>query len=247
MIRDEQTRLSYWFPLIEAAGLPVPKTRIINIDDNDDLARIAYGEPSRSLAPLAEQIRTAALEVGGPPFFLRTDYTSGKHDWKDTCFVTELSLVEHHVVNLVEFSECVDLIGLPTDVWVVREMLNTQPLFRAFRGDMPITREFRYFVRDGEIEHVQSYWPEAALENHVNMPEGCTNILWREMLTVASYLYDKERAVLDDLTRKASAAVPGYFSVDWLETVDRGFVLIDMAEGDKSVLSAHAARCPKCR
>ena len=232
-MRDEQTRLSYWFPLVEAAGLPVPKTRIIQIGRHD-LVREFDNERSESLPILAEQVRAAAIEVGGPPFFLRTDYTSGKPDWNETCCVTDLSLVEHHIMNLVEFSEMADLRGLPTDTWVVREMLNTRPLFRAFRGDMPITREFRYFVRDGVIEHRQPYWPEAALEGQVCMPEGCTNILWREMLTAVSILHAGERALLDDLTRKVSAIVPGHFSVDWLETTDRGWVLTDMAEGEKS-------------
>jgi hypothetical protein len=36
------------------------------------------------------------------------------------------------------------------------------------------------------------------------------------------------------MTQQVSGAVPGFWSVDWLHTVDRDWVLTDMADGDKS-------------
>jgi len=227
-MRDELTRLSHWFPLVEAAGLPVPKTRIIH--GGDDLFREVYGESSQSLAPLAERIREAATELGGPPIFLRTDHTSAKHGWNETCYVANLDLVEHHIVSIVEHSENVDICGLPTDTWVAREMLNTKLLFRAFRGRMPITREFRYFVLDGQVLWRQAYWPEEAVFFIPEDDDGAN----RSALAAASILHLGERAELDALSLKASAALPGYWSVDWLETTDRGWVLTDCAEGDRS-------------
>lgn len=235
-MRDDKTRLSYWFPLIEAAGLPVPKTRIIHLE-NDDLVRAFDGEEPTCLPGLIAQIRDAAAEVGGAPFFLRTDFTSGKHDWEQTCFVDDVEKVGSHVIELAEYSHLVDLMGLPTDTWVVREMLNTRPLFTAFHGSMPITREFRFFVRDGAIDHVQAYWPAAAFKDQrIATHDGTPwcGMPWRQRLAAASKISGRERAELSRMTKAANAAVPGFWSVDWLETVDRGFVLIDMAEGEKS-------------
>lgn len=102
-------------------------------------------------------------------------------------------------------------------------MLKTVPLFHAF-ADMPITREFRFFVQDGTIESVQSYWPP-----HSIIWPSCSD--WREKLNAASVLTATEMDSLVFRTRLANAAVPGYWSVDWLQTADGSFWLTDMAEG----------------
>ncbi len=233
---DDPTRLSYWFPLIEAAGLPVPRTRIVRVSPEDMALLYPFcldgeGDPA-VWRRLIAAIEAAARELPGPPWFLRTDYTSGKHSWKDTCYIPDLDDLPSHVSKLVEYSELCDMMGRPWDVWVVREFLKTRPCFHAFDGQMPITREFRYFVRDGVIESFQPYWPAFAIEGHFYdrpEPEG-----WRETLARMSHLHPADMDKLDDMTLAASAAVPGFWSVDWLETEDRGFVLCDMAEGEKS-------------
>lgn len=229
---DSKTRLSYWFPLIEAAGLPVPKTRIVALSDDDfaDFYSIFDGETPKCWDRLLADIAKAANEVGGVPFFLRTDFTSAKHDWKDSCFVSDIARLANHVYALAEYSEIADIFGgMPPDAFVVRELLPTSPAFIAFHGRMPITREFRFFVRDGSIEHIQPYWPAATIEDHEPSEAD-----WRERLTEMSELSGEIYAQLADMTQLVSRAVPGFWSVDWLHTTDRGWVLTDMAEGDKS-------------
>lgn len=227
---ESLTRLSYWFPLIAAAGLPVPATRFVWLTpvDAGELISLFDGETPKCFDRLVEDIRAAGAEFG-TPFFLRTDFTSGKHSWVDTCFVTDPRRIGHHVAGLVEFSEIADMFGgMPADVFVVREFLPTTPAFVAFHG-MPITREFRFFVRDGVIEHWQPYWPSGAFEySEPSDPD------WREKLANMSALPDSEYQELARLTQQASAAVPGFWSVDWLHVVGRGWVLTDMAEGEKS-------------
>lgn len=236
---NDPTRLSYWFPLIQAAGLPVPRTEIIKLSEDD--ARAIWtvmmereeGRQSHcaELTRLVDAIEHAAFNITSKltdiPVFLRTDFTSAKHDWERTCYLADRHHTERHVMEIMVFSEMADLMGLPCDVWVVREMLKTEPVFHAFRG-MPIVREFRVFIRDGEIEHLQPYWPPDAIRN-VNPPRS-----WRQRLTVMSEALEGEIAILHDLAKRANAAVPGYWSVDLLETFDRGWVLTDMAQGDVS-------------
>ena len=39
----------------------------------------------------------AAAKEMGEPFFLRTDHTSAKHSWEETCFVKSTSDLMQHV------------------------------------------------------------------------------------------------------------------------------------------------------
>lgn len=232
MSRDEKTRLSFWYPLIQAAGLPTPRTIIIR-NEPDDLGAMFDSKPSQSLDSLVEEI-TVASRALGVPFFLRTDFTSAKHQWKDTCYVSDPASLRDHIYEIAEFSACADILGLPTDVWVVRELLKTKPLFYAFSGRMPITREFRFFVRDGVVIHEQPYWPIAALDGQVSSQLESAELHWTHLLVAASRLSHSEREHLTGLSLAANAAVPGFWSVDWLQDVDGKWFLTDMAEGEKS-------------
>jgi hypothetical protein len=227
-MNDDRNSLAFWFPKIAAAGLRVPATRIIRA--NDDLVVLLDGEKPPGWDDLVDELVAAGNEVGWPAF-LRTGHGSGKHEWDRTCFLPGPSDVAHHIAALVEWSCCVDMFGLPTDVWAVREMLPAPPLFRC-EGycRFPVTREFRLFVRDGRVEHVQPYWPPDAVEQgRPSDPD------WRTKLERASALTQPERAALELIAATAGQAVGGgYWSVDLLEDVGRRWVVTDMAEGDRS-------------
>lgn len=117
--KDDKTRLSYWFPKIENAGFPVPKTMMVNLDDGEamEMGMAFFGEaPATAIQNVVDMIHNAAVQVTedvGDPFFLRTDFTSAKHGWKKTCAVTDWSKVRQHLYNIWEFSECAGMIGLP--------------------------------------------------------------------------------------------------------------------------------------
>jgi hypothetical protein len=149
----DKTALSYWFPKLVEAGLPVPRTKIIKM--SLEAQKVIWGwfdgEDAHTGDEEAffEELRLATLDIGFP-CFLRTDHTSGKHAWEDTCFVESFSNLKQHVFNIAEFSEIADMIGMPWDTWVVREFLPTIPVGVCPRyGNMPVCREFRYFIEDG--------------------------------------------------------------------------------------------------
>ena len=107
---------------------------------------------------------SAVSSVCGFPIFLRTDHTSAKHSWEDTCFVKSPDDLGPHVFQIAEFSEVADMIGIPWDTWVVREFLPTMPLGVCERyGNMPVCREFRYFIKDGRYVCSHPYWPADSL------------------------------------------------------------------------------------
>jgi hypothetical protein len=230
-LRRDVNDLAFWFPLIEEAGLPVPETRIVKTDC--ELADLLDGNDPEGFWPFIGELHEAALEIGGPPFFLRTGHGSGKHEWRNTCFVDSrhTDILAHHVASLVEWSHLADMMGLPHQTWVVRKMIDTQPLFRcaAWQG-FPVTREFRVFIRDDEFEAIYPYWPaDAVAEGRPTVP------YWRQSLKAAAALSDDDNEELPFLAGMASGAVGGgYWSIDFLQDRHGKWWLTDMADGDRS-------------
>jgi hypothetical protein len=140
--------------------------------------------------------------------------------------------IPHHIFALAEHSELVSLIGLPWSVWVVREFLPTMPIGHCPRyGNMPVCREFRFFVDGGKVECRHPYWPRSALEQGGFEIDGAAYERLCSLVNIA----DAER-----LAARAGDAVGGAWSVDILDT-KRGWFITDMAEAGKSF---HWDGCP---
>lgn len=225
--RKTNTSLSYWFPIIEAAGIPVPKTKLVEMTDTArKMIWDAFdGKDSGSTTdPFFEEIKQAATGMGFP-CFLRTDETSGKHSWKDTCFLSYVDEVPAHVMSIVEFSECADMFGLPWDTWSVREFLPTMPIGTCPRyGNMPVCREFRFFVKDGQYVCHHPYWP---LETLRDGGWSGSEDDFRHLCFV------ENEAELIALAERTGDALGGSWSIDILET-ERGWFVTDLAEANKS-------------
>lgn len=233
MKSDNKNCLSYWFPLIEK-HVPVPKTEIIH---SGDMTSILDGETPEGWHELLAAIEAARTRLG-PECFLRTGHTSGKHQWSRTCHLTEASNIADHVAALVEWSAIVDFAGLPTNVWCVREMLPTSTIGTCPDfADMPVCREFRFFVKDGEVQCFHPYWPLEAL-----IDGG-----FAEDVQLGWY---NDFCRLDDpepkrLAETVSRIVPGAWSVDVLET-KRGWHITDMAEASRSFHWPLCENSPAC-
>jgi len=221
--------MSYWYPKVRDL-VQTPRTELLETDV--EFVHLCDGKKPDGYDAFMAHLREAVDRIGVPAF-LRTGITSGKHFWRDTCHLTDPSKLAHHVYQLVEFSCIADLIGLDYDVWAVREMLPTIPAFYAFNG-MPVTRERRYFVRDGEIVCHHPYWPAEAIKGHTDEPR------WADLLAALSDQPEHEVSMLGRRTRRVGEALGGAWSVDWLWT-ERGWFLIDMADAGKSY---HWPDCP---
>jgi len=231
---SDLTCLSYWFPKIEAAGLPVPKTILLTMpkEAQESIWAAFDGKNAGDPKPFFAAIERAA-ETFGYPCFLRTGLTSNKHDWKKTCFLGSPTEIPNHVFALAEFSEIGDFMGMPWDVWAVREMLPTKPFgFCGLYGNMPICREFRFFVDDDIVRCWHPYWPLHALED--GEPQ------YDRPFDYAEFCTPDDEGALRALAARAGKAVGGSWSVDILETA-RGWYVTDMAEANKSF---HWPDCP---
>jgi hypothetical protein len=231
------SRLSYWFPKLEAAGLPVPKTIIVPMHREAQRNVWAaldgkHGTAEQGAASLqfVSDLRGAADSIGFP-CFLRTDHTSGKHGWENTCFLPAAESIPSHILAIAEYSAMAGIMGLPFDVWVVRELLPTKPFGVCPNyGNMPICKEFRFFVEDGLVRCHHPYWPLGALEQGGANPDLDYELLCWMGNTAELYV----------LASAAGKAVGGRWSVDLLET-EKGWFITDMAEAEKSF---HWERCP---
>lgn len=97
-------------------------------------------------------------------------------------------------------------------------------------GNMPVCREFRFFVDDGVIRCRHPYWPDHALE------QGGLNLTlakYNELCRLPDMNDGLEPEAIDRLAEAAGRAVGGSWSIDILET-KRGWFVTDMAEAHKS-------------
>lgn len=228
---EDRNDLGWWFPRLQALGtLQMPETEIVRTDV--ELFSLLDGKEPSGWGDFMHEL-TTAVELIGAPCFLRTGHTSGKHSWRECCYVEDATeeAVGWHVVSLVEQSANADLFGLPTETWAVRRLVETAPLFELpMYGGFPVTREFRLFVTgDGEVEHLQPYWPAGAVEQGGPEDPG-----WRERLAEASRITLGERAALASLASTAQRALGGAWSVDFLQDAAGGWWLTDCAEAERS-------------
>ena len=198
----------FWFPKIENLEIPVPKTEIVS----------GYVD----LMQAAERI--------GYPVFIRTDLCAGKHDWKNSCFVQNEDQLVGNMQSVISANVRWEMLGIKYRSLVVREFLDLETSFTAFSGDMPINKERRYFVRDGKVICHHPYWPEDTFNQHparmANDPD------WQAKLAALNDETGEE--ILHEYARKASQALPGYWSVDFAKAKNGAWYLLDAALGENS-------------
>ena len=250
--RDDKSRMSYWLPILLENNLPVPYSRQIQAtkEEVENLFDVYDGATPKEVMQLVDRIVDAMVRMQTglgllvPPFFLRTDYTSAKHDWENSCYIKDSNpkTILRHILNIYEYAECHFMPFV--DTWYIRDMLPVQHygIFRNY-GNMPLTREYRFFVNDNNIECWHPYWPDDSFEQGgvewtTEYPwDGCAYHIKKSL----EHLDHNESKEVFALARKAGLALGGYWSVDIMAS-DLGWHIIDCAEGLKSW---HHHECPK--
>lgn len=234
-----------WYPLIKNLGIPTPRTVMIPMRKHfgDSNEALSYGRPSTDpeMRRLVDEAQKAAHELGGYPVFLRSNESSNKHDWIDSCYITDDEGVEPGIKNIYEFTLMV-MFGLDFRGVAMREFLRLRSVFKAFSG-MPIAREFRFYIRKGKVLCWHPYWPPASIQR-------ATVDDWLPRLKRISGMNDREEALLRDFCILVAEAVRGvnppadYWSIDFCETTRSKWYLTDMARGEDSY---HWATCPNIK
>ncbi|MCJ7697719.1 MAG: ATP-grasp domain-containing protein [Thermoplasmata archaeon] len=221
---EEQSSLLFWYPKI-VGKIPTPETTVLKITQKGygDLQGMPYGKPLS--AKLIKNIELAIKDME-TPFFLRTDQASGKHDWLDTCFVQDKSKILQHLCHLIEWHACAGIMGLYFTALVFREYVPLHSQFTAFNG-MPVAPEWRWFVRDGQPVCKHFYWPDNAIRNPSSED-------WLPILHNMQSCKPEDDKLLNKYATIFAENNPGFWSVDFALTRDRGWILIDAARGEES-------------
>lgn len=232
---EQLNNLVYWYPVLKQIGMRVPKTLIVHRGDCELLALID-GEKPKGVDIFLERLKSATDKIGYP-CFLRTGQTSNKHDWKDSCFIrnSKTNLIAH-VANLVDHSCMANIAGDPFnyDFWVVREIIPTSPRFNFFDGNLPITRELRFFIRNGKIECCHPYWPDEAFRDKLTEDQKTS---LKELQIIPP-----EDSEVFMMAKYVARYFMGYWSVDFLEDETGKWWCTDMAIGKRSY---HYPNCDK--
>ena len=233
-VYSKKNSLLYWFPKIRTLDIPVPRTKWVTVNEN--LAQYVYSNKGFP-AKLKRRLKNCGRTVGYP-LFLRTDLLSGKHNWEQTCYVKSEDELIQHVYALIEESACAGVLGLDIRAFVFREFIELDWKFKAFRG-LPISRERRYFIKDGKVLCHHPYWIEDAIARGWHKYPLPAN--WREILKQLNVETPEEVQVLTEYAEKVAKTVDGYWSIDFAYSKSGKWYLIDMARG----LASWHPKCPR--
>lgn len=222
-----KTSMLYWWPKVNELHIPIPKTEIVEVPYRHLVAML---DGKR----LPRQYEKAVIDAAGSigfPLFLRTDMSSAKHSWERTCFVSGIHDLLRHIWTLIDETLAAGMFGeLDPNALVFRELLDLDSAFIAFSG-LPISRERRYFARDGIVECHHAYWIQDAIEKSWKLP---SNEDWRQLLGVINEETPDEEGMLGPYSSSITKVLGGYWSVDFACSREGQWYLLDMAEGEKS-------------
>ena len=99
-----KSSLLYWFPKIKGLEIPIPRTEIVQLAQEEIQAYRRYEGDTISFPRLNEKTRWVIQDMFSLPVFLRTDEYSGKHCWKKTCFLDDLNNLDRNLAEIIEGS-----------------------------------------------------------------------------------------------------------------------------------------------
>jgi len=214
----------YWYPLTMGLDIPQPKTNIVLQKDVKGWFKILDNGLDDEDKAVLEQ---SATQIGYP-LFIRTDYSSAKHDFKDTCFVAGKSTLYQNLHNLFESNYCHNLYP---EAIILREYLTLDWSFKAF-ACMPVAPERRYFISDGEVVCHHPYWVEDSIQFY------CKNYVppydWKDKLRNMNTESISEIALLKGYAEKIASVLEGEFSVDFAKGRNEQWYFIDAASAIQS-------------
>ena len=97
--KEKYNSLLYWYPKVQPL-LPTPKTVWMKVSD-----AVLFSCLREKPLPddMVVGLKAKAKEIGYP-LFMKTANVSGKHEWKNTCYVTSEENLMGNLMNLVEFN-----------------------------------------------------------------------------------------------------------------------------------------------
>ncbi|MEO7328130.1 MAG: ATP-grasp domain-containing protein [Minicystis sp.] len=161
-----------------------------------------------------EEVMDLLRPFGEGPIFLKDFVKSRKHEWAEACFIpaaSDRAAVERVVRRFVELQDG-DLAG----GLVFRAFVDLASAGRHPKSGMPLAREQRIFLLDGEPIASMRYWDEAEYASPV-APE-------------------------EELSALARRVKSRFIAMDVAALRDGGWTIIEVGDGQVSGLPDHANR-----
>jgi ATP-grasp domain-containing protein len=153
-----------------------------------------------------------ALKVFGDKPVIVKDYVkSQKHYWNEACYIpsAEDRLAVERVVQRFLELQGDDL----NEGLVFREFIEFEPLMQHPRSGMPLTKEFRVFVMDGDPVYITKYWSEG--DYHDVLPE------------------------IDVFLNTARQVKSRFFTMDIAQRTDGEWMIVELGDGQVAGLPDH--------
>lgn len=160
----------------------------------------------------ADQLASALRPFDGGPVIVKDFVKSQKHHWDEACFIpssADLANVERVVRRFLELQEPDLNEGL-----VFRAFEQFVPLMSHSRSGMPLTREYRLFLLDGEPILTSEYWEEGN--------------------------YEGAAPPLDELRQVASGIESRFFIMDVAQRQDGRWRVVELGDGQVAGLTESA-------
>lgn len=224
--REGMSNMGMWFPLLQQMRMRVPETILVGTGDCE-LLHIVDGHHPPGYDQFVERLKLAASQIGYP-VFLRSGMMADKHDYDRTCFIKNKNQFDDHVRRIVESSVMANISGYPFNyrIWAVRKFIYTKEAFTHFNGNLPISKEVRYFIKDGDILTSMPYWPDEAFGNLTDDEK----VKLKEVQTIS----DDDKIELDLMARYIAKHMDGFWSVDFMQDRMGKWWCTDMAAGEFS-------------
>lgn len=150
---------------------------------------------------------------GSDPVIVKDFVKSRKHEWYEACFIpsaADRQAVERVVTRFLQL-QGEDL----NEGLVFREFVEFEQLATHTKSGMPLTKEYRLFVLDGQIVFSTPYWEEDAYEHEASPPLD----------------------IFREIVQKVQSR---FFTVDVAKCLDGSWTIVELGDGQVAGLPAHA-------
>jgi hypothetical protein len=223
-----QDSAKFWFPKLVAHPWKwmrdwLPSTVLIDYDE-EALAESLLGRHTAEYDRLYYAVEAALRTEVLYPAFIRTDLTSAKHSGRSAYIVdgSDEGGLNYALLTTLSHAQLKSYHSkIKSSAIMVRSLIKVKHDRTAFNG-LPIGNEWRVFVDKHDVQCFHKYWPDEALQDHMddNKPATDTSSDWWAWC----------RTDLLDAAKEAGKAMGGgKWSVDFTEDVNGKFWLIDMA------------------
>ena len=214
-----ENAIEYWYPKIKDI-VPTPKTAIIPAERKWDKSGEFLYVPKRYVKEIIKQASDFTF-----PIFLRASDSSCKHDWKDTCFVPNIEVLEKHIHRIANECEALDVFGgVSLSSYAIREYIEMDSKFKFFWGELPINSERRYFIYNHKVICHHPYWTSESIKD----PQ------YTELLIELNTDTNEEKDLLNRYACQIAEKFDGYWSIDFCRAKTKKWYCIDMANGKES-------------